>query len=268
MLIYVHNGLTYLPACSNVTNITVLAQPILDVRGGCPDNYDVKYIVNNVEKFGYIRNQRIITQFSSRSMCEESKNREMVIYNYRLTRSKFSPFNITATNYSPIITRINPMDLKLFRLSYHHDTIIDDLNFDLDMDKEISSEKMNGHTEYMPKFDFDGPQTPKSESSMLDYFDNTISNIAGQWKSLLRIVVIAGIIILICITFLPAGVGIFFKFLANIVTTMLNGVLRFFTSVISDINIGFSKKAQKRESAEVETGHFISRRNERIIDLI
>ena len=268
MLIYVHNGLTYLPACSNVTNITVLTQPILDVRGGCPDNYDVKYIVNNVEKFGYIRNQRIITQFSSRSMCEESKNREMVIYNYRLTRSKFSPFNITATNYSPIITRINPMDLNLLRLSYHHDSIIDDLNIDSDMDKEMRSEEMNGHTEYMPKFDFDGPQTPKDESSMLDYFDNTISNIAGKWKSLLRIVVIAVIIFLICITFLPAGVGIFFKFLTNIVTTMLNGILRVFSSVISDINVKFSKKAQNSESAQVEMGHFISRRNERIIDLI
>ena len=256
MLVYINNGFIYLPACSNVTNITVLANPIQDNRGFCPDNLDVKYTVNGVEKYGYLRNQRLITQFSTRSRCDEIKNHDMVVSNYRLKRSKISPFNITASNYSPIITKIHPLHPNLLRLSFHHDLITDNLNINSDMDKQIISDSNPASprdSQYIPDFNFDVPQTPKGDNTMLDYFDNTVTNITGNWKRYVKVIAVIIILILILIMCLPAGVEICLKLVAKI-----------FSSVKSAVRVKFTKKSN--DSGDIEMGPFINMRNGSIIN--
>jgi hypothetical protein len=72
-VLYINDGLAYLPVCTNVSTIQVLNK-----TNECYRDFAVKYSVGNNEVNGFLRHSNILSQFSDIVNCKSSK-RNLVI---------------------------------------------------------------------------------------------------------------------------------------------------------------------------------------------
>jgi hypothetical protein len=156
LIIYFNNGMSYLPVCSKVKNITIFKEQ--KVKDKCYEDIQIIYKNEKNQKYkrGYLRKNGIITQFSKRIPCEFSEyNEKSVFIDDTLIQKKQNV--ITLVNFNQSLKTVVRSSLwntnELHRLFEHHSILnngsslfenIEDL-FDQHVHEiEQSSEFFNG----------------------------------------------------------------------------------------------------------------------------
>jgi len=123
LIIYFDHGISYLPVCSEVKNITILKEQ--KTKDMCFEDIQILYKNEKSQKYrrGFMRNNGIITQFSNRISCEQSEyNEKSIFINDILIQRKKNSISLVNLNQTlKTVVRSSLWNTnELHRLFEHH----------------------------------------------------------------------------------------------------------------------------------------------------
>lgn len=125
MIIYINNGLAYVPTCSDVEKIFVVTTSEHNsfskgYRNSCTNGYKIKYQKkgSDVIMIGYLQNQNIISQNLKKIDCISASDHELIINNK--IKLKKTPNGVEISNYTSSIVKLHLKHNSLKRLFNHH----------------------------------------------------------------------------------------------------------------------------------------------------
>lgn len=126
LIIYFNNGISYLPMCNDVYNITVYRNQ--KIRNECFEDIQVLYKNEKSQKYirGFLRKNGIITQYSKRISCEMMElNEKSIMVNDILIQKKGSEIFFTNFNHSLDTTiRTSLWNTNELQRLFDHNTLL------------------------------------------------------------------------------------------------------------------------------------------------
>jgi hypothetical protein len=120
-VLYINDGLAYLPVCTNVSTIQILS-----TTSECYRDFAVKYTVGNNEINGFLRHSNILSHFSEQVECD-SNDRSLVIEGSSI-KIKRKQKNVTIENFdNNLVTKLRMPLLEegsLNEIFMHHQLLI------------------------------------------------------------------------------------------------------------------------------------------------